>query len=149
MSKRKKKRIPSPSDATAYSGFTINSNKTLGPDSSYDETSSFNPDETSASNIADEEEFPESPHTSAGLAEKYLLSGKYDVPIWRIAFLLLAATSMWIFICDNNAGAFKHPGDWWAIIWTVQKCLAISSLVILLLILHSISNWTRKKLKRA
>jgi hypothetical protein len=148
MSKRKKKQLRAPSAATAYSGFTINENRTLGPEASYEETTSLNPDATSSSNLADEEESPEVSHTSASLAEKYLLSGKYDVPIWRIAFLLLAATSMWIFIKDNDGGAFRQQGDWWAIIWTAQKCLSISGFVFLLLVLHSFTNWVRKKLRR-
>ena len=51
---------------------------------------------------------------------------------------------MWLFIQDNGAGAFKQ-GDWWSLVWTLQKCLVLSGFVSLLLIWHSLSNFIRKK----
>ena len=128
---------------SASTQFPLIPNITLGPDSFDEETSSDSPDATSANNLEDDKNEIEYPATTAGLTEKYLLSGRYDVPIWRIAFILLAAASMFIFIQDNNSGAFRR-GDWWAIIWTIQKCLILSGFIFFLLIMHSISNWFRK-----
>jgi len=146
MSKRKK-RNRSPSDhTTTYSGFTINQNKTMGPDASYEETVADYRDSTTSSNLGEEE--PENySRTTAGLTEKYLLSGKYDVPIWRVAFVLLAAASMWVFIQDNSAGSFK-PGDWWSLVWSIQKCAMLWAFIVLVLLFHSMTNWIRKRMKK-
>ena len=82
MGKRKRKEIRSASTVTDYSEFTINQNKTLGPEASLEATTSQYSDATGASNLADEEEPVEYAPSTAGLAEKYLLSGNFDVPIW-------------------------------------------------------------------
>jgi len=147
MSKHKKKNQEFKSFKPASTQFPLNLNKTLGPESSEEETTAEAQDATSATNLEEEKSETEYPATTAGLTEKYLLSGRHDVPIWRIAFILLAAASMFIFIQDNNSGAFAR-GDWWAIIWTIQKCLILSGFIFFLLILHSISNWVRKKINK-
>jgi hypothetical protein len=144
MSKnRKQKKEQLKAFKSASTQFPLNPNITLGPESFDEETSSDSPDATSATNLDDDNSEIKYPATTAGLTEKYLLSGKYDVPIWRIAFILLAAASMFIFIQDNDSGALMR-GDWWAIIWTIQKCLILSGFIFFLLIMHSISNWVRK-----
>jgi len=147
MSKNKKRKKQLKSVIPASTQFPLDSNKTLGPESSDEETTADSQDSTSASNLEEDKDKVVYPATTASLAEKYLLSGKHNVPIWRIAFILLAAASMWIFIQDNSSGAFAR-GDWWALVWTIQKCLILSGFIFFLLMLHSISNWVRKKLNK-
>ena len=147
MRKQEKRRQDQQNSLLASTKLAFDVDKTVGPEGSDDETSAESKDSTSTTNLVDSGNPDDFSHTTASLTEKYLLSGKYDVPIWRMAFLLLAVASMYLFIQDNSSGTLGR-GDWWAIIWTIQKCMILSGFIFFLLLLHSFTNWIRKKIRK-
>ena len=147
MSNRKKKRYLRKTHPSSSSNFPFDQNRTIGPDDLYDEPILVDKDATTASNLVDDVDPIHYSSTTAGLTDKYFLSGKYDIPIWRLVFLLLAVAFIWIFIQDNNSGAFKQ-GDFWAIIWTIQKCVILFFFIFLLLLFHSFTNYLCKRIRK-
>jgi hypothetical protein len=150
MGKRKKRKAQDLVRPPASSEETIHANATLGPEASEEPSTlaRYFPDATSNSNLAEEEAEESYAGSYAALLDKHLFSGKRQLPVSQIAFILLALAIGWIFIQDNSSGTFKL-NDWSAIFWTIQKCLVLAGVFFVLFlaqfVLNKILNWFRSR----
>ncbi len=126
-----------PSYLQTSSQLSIRTNETMTPERADDVPTGalYLIDSTSASEIIDEEGMQRLADSPSALVDKYLLSGKYNVPILKISFLILLLASAGIFIQDNGNGTLK-VGNWDLIFWTIAKIIVLAFLFFLFLLLY-------------
>lgn len=146
MAKRKK--IPSisykkfhPVSETISSEIEVNSNATLGPDASLENstTGSWIPgDSTNAPEIGEEESREQYAKSHSELFDKYIMSqfGRKSIP-----FLIVIAVIGYIFIQDNGAGRLS---DWNDISWFILKSGVVLGVVLVILGIQ----WIYKKISK-
>lgn len=150
MGKKKKRKAQEILRPPASSEETIHANATLGPEASEEPSTvaRYFPDATTSSDLSEEEPDESFAGSYAALLDKHLFSGKRQLPVSQIAFILLALAIGWIFIQDNSSGFFKLD-DWSAIIWTIKKCLVLAAVFFVLFlaqfVLNKILNWFKKR----
>jgi|GEM_PF-3308508 len=143
MGKRKKNRAQVTVHLPASSESILHTEATVGAET-FDEPITaaryFN-DATSATNIEEEETKESYAGSYAALIDKHLFSGKRQLPVSQIAFILLAIAIGWIFIQDNSKGLFDQ-NNWSAIFWTFKKCLVLACVFFILFLIQFILNKT-------
>lgn len=150
MSKKKKLLGQGDPRPPASSSLIIHPNATLGPDASDEPSTSarYFSDGTSSANLGQEEHEESYAVSYPELLDKHLFSGKRQLPVSQIAFILLALAIGWIFIQDNSSGTFKQD-DWSAIWWTIKKCLALAGVFLVLFlaqfVLNKILSWIKHR----
>jgi hypothetical protein len=150
MSKRKRNLGQEYTRPPASSSLSIHPNATLGPETPDEPPTSaaYFRDATSSANYGEEEREANYAESYAALLDKHLFSGKRQLPVSQIAFILLALAIGWIFIQDNSSGVFKQ-NDWSAIWWTIKKCLALALVFFVLFlsqfIFNKILSWIRNR----
>ncbi len=150
MGKRKKNKPTELARPPASSEQSIHPNATLGPDVSKElgMEARYSADATSAHNLEEKEAEKDYAESYPALLDKHLLSGKRHLPAAQIVFILWAVVTGWMFIQDNSSGAFKQ-NDWSAILWTIQKSLAIAGVFSVSLVawflFNKLLNWIKSR----
>lgn len=150
MGKKRKRKNQDLTRSPASSEGMIHADATLGPEASEEPSTvaRYFADATSTSNPAENDAEETYAGSYAALLDKHLFSGKRQLPVSQIAFILLAVAIGWIFIQDNSSGAFKLD-DWSAIFWTIQKCIALAAVFFVLFlaqfVLNKFLSWIRNR----